>query len=379
MATVYSEFDCTAAELVATLKTKVLLSGDWADIGPSSQLNTSLNAISATNTTLTLGTAAATNATGLSVGDVIVLDRGLGTEERLTISTRSSTTLLSYSSSPAVFAHSAGATIHYGAILLKATCVNTAQLVVDLAAAVSSNSVPLRATLSVYRSHDGTTGVDKVPRYINWRSTGGASTDVLHCTVSAGKEHLWISVEGPRAGETNAVSATNGSRRETFALSSLVPYFDTDTVPTVVLMAHLGTGSNNDPYCHVSRNSTDTSSWVLARLGTVTVATSPTGVVTFLSPCTLAQNALLDANTYFFPFVVVEQANGLRGRLQFLAAGYSAAALSNEPLWTPGQKATIGGATHTACPVGRDASVSTNTPFGGYRVNTDIQMVMVPS
>jgi hypothetical protein len=74
------------------------------------------------------------------------------------------------------------------------TTTRGAAMVVDLADAAASVAT---LQFGVYR----TTGLaDKIIRYLRWRVSGGATSDPLHCAVSAGKDHLFITVEGPRAG-----------------------------------------------------------------------------------------------------------------------------------------------------------------------------------
>src|ERR1044072_911621 len=63
----------------------------------------------------------------------------------------------------------------------RVTCTTTrgAAMVVGLAGAVAT---PAKLQFGVYR----TTGLaDKIVRYMVWRASGGATTDTLHCTVSA--------------------------------------------------------------------------------------------------------------------------------------------------------------------------------------------------
>src|SRR3954471_9618280 len=84
--------------------------------------------------------------------------------------------------------------------ILKATTTRGAQMVVDLTdAAIALNLL----TIAFYRTHDGVTGVDKITRFIYFKSGAtGATTNPVYCVVSASKEHLYVSVEGPRSGQT---------------------------------------------------------------------------------------------------------------------------------------------------------------------------------
>lgn len=285
MPTTYAEFDSTPANLVADLRSRILASTDWAEIGGA------------------------------------------------------------------------------GSNLLKATTTRGAQMVVDLDdAAVTAQ----RAQVAAYRSHDGTTGVDPVVRYLPWRATGGATTDPLHCVVSAGKEHLYVSVEGPRGGEPNAENATAGSARASFALVDVVPYFDStvDPVPTVCLIAHLPSGIGLTHDCWVSRNASNTSSWVPARLGSVTPPSAngapPANYATGL------QTRRPDGTRFAWPYVVSEMSDGPRGRLNVIYfAGQSTSGVTGDSLPQVGERLTVGGvATILTMPVEGTSGAHHSNAFG---------------
>lgn len=229
---------------------------------------------------------------------------------------------------------------------VKATTTRGAQMVVDFNDAAGGSSV--RLPLGIYRTHDGTTAVDKLVRYLNARSAGGATTDPWHVCVSASKEHLWVSLEGPRTGEPNGGS----NYRSVFYIGDLLPYFAGDTVATVVMIGHPTTGSfaGSQPAV-VSRNAANTASWVLANLATlgflaVTGSSSTLGTQT----PNLNPQAAADGNAYLWPFVVVEVSAGLRGRLAytFCGGGSASGAAGPDPIVAPGQKFTYAGATYIA-------------------------------
>lgn len=208
--------------------------------------------------------------------------------------------------------------------IVKAVTTRGAQLVVNLnKSAVSSAHQPI----SMWRTHDGSTGVDELtPYYLKWRSSGGATSDTLYVTVSASKEHLTIVVEGPRAGDTNATDATNGSPSMVFHIGDLVPYHAGDTIPVACAVPWNNTSFSQavQAFAYTSRNMGDNRSWNPAIL---------------LSVCGVSMNtsyrgsqplAAGDGNIYLWPWIVVEQADGLRGRLaDIFFGGFSGGGLSN--------------------------------------------------
>jgi hypothetical protein len=187
-----------------------------------------------------------------------------------------------------------------------ATTTRGADMVVDLADAAADAQ---NMQLGVYRT---AALADKVVRYVAWRDSGGATSDTLHCRVSAGKEHLYFDVEGPRAGETNAVSATMGSYRALFFLGDLIPYHASDTA-TVVLVADTAATLSGFTLAHVGRNYANSASWVPAYLATLSPAmTAPYGAQSALA---LTRVSTADTKTYLWPYVVVETTAGIRGRI----------------------------------------------------------------
>lgn len=182
-----------------------------------------------------------------------------------------------------------------------ATTTRGASMVVDLADAAATS---VRMQLGVYR----TTGLaDKTVRYISWRGTGGATSDPIHVTVSAGKEHLWLSIFGPQPGEVNAEA---NAVREQFFVGDLAPYFAADTIATVLLAANTSNSANTTSIAHVSRNAADNASWVAARLGAVMMPCADSSALVNLN---LAASS--DGTSYFWPYVVVESTAGIRGRV----------------------------------------------------------------
>lgn len=341
MPTVYAEFDCTPGTVVAEVRSRILATGDWTELTPpgGSTVTTAQTAGGGANTLPVASVA------GLTIGQTIAVGFGASIDYR--VITGFSGNTIQFGFATWTYAHPVGDPVVLVNRILKATTAAGAQMCVDLlATGPKLNGL----AVDVYRTHDGTTGVDKVTRYAVNKLGTPAATDVIHAVVSVGKEHLYVSVEGPRAGETNPDNATGGSTRGALLLCSLTPYFDNDTVPAVVLMGgSSATNAMGDSYVHVSRNAANGSSWVQAKLGTVAFPAAPRGDTSVVVPATFAQRAAADGNHYFFPFVVVEHVDGLRGRLSVcLDAGYNASLAASEPIFTPGQRYTVGGVDYVA-------------------------------
>lgn len=262
--------------------------------------------------------------------------------------------------------------------VVKATTTRGAQMVVDLADAAAT---AMRAQLGVYRTHDGSTGVDKVTRYVSWRDSGGATSDPLHVRVSAGKEHLYIDIEGPRPGEANAVDSNNGSQRQCFYIGDLVPYFGGDTIAAVAMFGPTNQGNFSGYTWHVSRNQGNNASWVPANAISLQIPTSANQSVFPMN--SVNPLAAGDGKLYMWPYVIVEQADGLRGRINkaFMcgvttsSAGEAAPALYS--------KRTYGGDTYILLNPIKAANTSnwSNSGFGAHAWNstaTQSSVVAIP-
>lgn len=240
-------------------------------------------------------------------------------------------------------------------------CITTrgAAMVVDLADAAATS---IKLQFGVYR----TTGLaDKIIRYLLWSLSGGTTSDPLHCVVSAGKEHLYIAVEGPRAGEPNPATSSGGSYKPILFLCDLVPYFASDTVPVVVCGGTTNAGipsTNASILVHVSRNAANSGSWmsgVLESLGVVH-STSLSNTYRF------AGQIQSPAGQVIRPYVVFEDTAGMRGRLSsFHFLGW--VALGTMGGDTPPQvfsRFTLGSVTYIALTPERSASTIGISPFG---------------
>lgn len=341
MPNVLRKYKCNPADIRNRIRTAMLDSTDWVQIG-GAQASTTLSAQWGAYGS---GVIAVTSSTNFLAGQKVILVTGSSTR-MYTIKTVDSATQITVDLTGINndVTWPAGTTIaNTAGYLLKSTTTRGAQMVIDLFAGLDMNHA-LR--VDVYRTHDGTTGVDRVSRILNWVATSYATaTDPVHVVVSAGKEHVWIRLEGSRWGEATSTNY-NGSIGGLF-LGDLVPYFGTDTVPAVVLAAAVGdmaSGGGNTGVCYVSRNAANNASWVGADMLSLSRPTGGASANQFsetaVSPTTLA----MDGNHYLWPYVVVEHTAGLRGRVgQLLHVGSSSEqSVSPNPSST-GERYTVGG------------------------------------
>lgn len=304
MTMTYAEWDQRTDTIVAGLKQRILASTDWAHL----QLSTGTQ-----NTTLSSGASA--GATSISTaatipsGSYIVIGNGAANPEvRLTtaVSGAGPFTVSWNAAEPLANSYSSSAAVGVGSFV-KATTTRGAQMVVDLAGTTPDT---LKVQPIVYVTHDGTTAGNSIQRYVIFKRFTGSAATILHCRVSAGKEWLYLDVEGPRGGETNA-DATAGSYRSPLYLGDVVPYDAGDTTPAVVLVGGSTTGvPETTVTVRVSRNRDGTGTWVPARLHTLVPATVNVQV-TNAAWQPLARNG----DYVQAPFVVFEMTDGLRGRL----------------------------------------------------------------
>lgn len=360
MGTIYSEFDTTPATWLADVKAKILTSADWADITPTAVLLNTSVAPSAGATTLTF---TATAGFPLIAGQVIAIDTA-GAREYRVINTVTATTITL--TAGLTSAHSIGVGIYNGAILLKATTTRGAQMVIDLNDGVVNGQ---QSTIAFYRTHDGTNtgGVDRLgPRYLFHRGNVGATTSTLHMTVSAGKEHLFISVEGTRGHETGAYTTFGGQKTYAF-ICDVVPYHVADTIPVVAVSGASAVTSqswtNNAHQVWVSRGQGNAASWVPARLHTL----CQPDLFTTLNQMGYQPEALGDGKYYVFPYVVIEETDGLRGRLSdFFFGGFNDGVLTADVYPAVGRRITYNSKTYKLLQVNKSEGTSGWSVWGPF-------------
>lgn len=252
--------------------------------------------------------------------------------------------------------------------LYKCTTTRGVQMCIDLAdAALTAQTL----SAALYRTHDGTTGVDKAIKYLLYKrnNTGALATNTIRVIVSAGKEHLFISVEGPRIGDATGVdNGAYGSMRQYIFLNDLVPYFDStvDLASTIVAggspslvtaSAGQGTGSH---WVHASRNMRDSAAWSVGKLATLIFPSSS------LQSGMNAQMSGKDGNIYLAPYVFFDDIEGIRGRLaSFFFAGYTIVDPGEPPPMQAGQIITYASKQYKLLPVSKsDGTQNVWGPLG---------------
>jgi len=264
--------------------------------------------------------------------------------------------------------------------LFTATTTRGAQMALDLNTTAFTVSL-INATF--YRSHDGTTAVDGVTRFLRHKTgaTGSLAANTYHGIVSAGKEHLFISVEGPRIGEANPDSATVGSNRMYFFMSDLVPYFPADTTPTIVSFGATANAAGATWLTHgmawAHRNGANTTSW---QPGKVISLDWPNGNSASLHLNSRLEASLDGDDQQHWPYLYVDNTEGLRGRLSsFFYLGYNYATTLDVPVPQEGQIVTIDGLQYKALAVHKgDANVNTYGAFGGAVTSTSVTYWVSP-
>ena len=323
MGIAYTEVNSgTQATLQARIKECILKSSDWAHL----QLSTGTQ-----NTTLSAqanaGAVSISTAATIPSGSLVVIGNGAANPEcRITTGVSGSGPYTVTFADALVATYSNASAVGVG-FYCKATTTRGAQMVIDLNDAAISTQ---RMVIGVYRTHDGTTAGTKITRYLYYKWQSGATTESVYINVSASKESLFIRTEGPRAGETNADNSSYGSSGNCFAMCDIVPYFGGDTTPAVACIGMKSDSvSDVSPLIAVSRNQTDTSSWVDAML--LSLQTPDIGLSAAQAGAQPQLLAKGDGNIYLFPYVVVEQAHGLRGRLSdFFYGGAGRANISSD-------------------------------------------------
>lgn len=312
MTLVFTEFETTPADFYTSVRNALVAGGDWADISPTPLTFTYTSATATNNANFAVSSTA-----GLVVGQVIVAEPGTAREERRTINTVTSGTAGTVNSNWS-FVHASGSTFVTESLVLQATTSRGVKMIVDLRANPSSNHYMAG---SFYRDFGASVSswTDRSDWWLYWKASSGTAAMPLHVTLSASTEHLFLAVEGPRAHEASPVSTQYGSGRQYIFMCDLVPYHAGDTVAAIVagaptnLNAATPSYTNNSHQVVISRNAANNTSWATGRLGTIAFATAAN---TDMYP--LQRNCTIDGNTYLWPYVVVDNNEGPRGRLALL-------------------------------------------------------------
>jgi hypothetical protein len=171
----------------------------------------------------------------------------------------------------------------------------------------------------VWRTYATSSGTDQLPAgYTLWWkavTSGALGTVPLHVTLYAGNTLLYVSIEGPRYNESFA-DGTMGSLKQSIFISQLTPYHVADTTPTVVFGGSnsfpgysSATGAPQSIFARVGQNQAANAPWVGASLSALHF---PSDMSTYTSGWTPRAS---DGSNYLSPYVVFEQAAGIRGRL----------------------------------------------------------------
>jgi len=190
----------------------------------------------------------------------------------------------------------------------------------------------------------------------------GTSAQTVLCDlqIHAGPDFFYINTKGPGPGAANTWNNTWGSPRTLFGLFPMVPYLPADTAkPWVAIGGTTTTGLfYADAFVDIGINGVG---WQAARLATIRPAIQDE-IATGDSLPTRKANGLLPV----WPFLVVENSAGLRGRLAHVyygSEGYSRTGDTTEGLYSDGQRIVIDGATHRTR---RAYQIPGSTPAGYY-------------
>lgn len=366
-AIVYNEVTARGNTIATALRDQIDVSADW-EIVPTYWEDTGRTA-----TTANAGGTYFVSSNGsdyFAPGDVLRFSMGEGDQEDVTVSAIASSNQINISTP---FVSSQVGVNIYRKKEHVVRQVN-GDLVVDLnrinsGGTTSSTAAWRRQPIAVWKSPDGTSVVDKIDGYLFWYgSTSGTlakSTTPVHAIVSAGPEHLTIITEGPRSGEPDVESYPT---KNILHLSPITPYDDADTSRPYLLV--INTTENSyvmGTTAFVERDAADVNSWVTAGLLTLAYpVTNSTGTYSTL----VRRNTHRRGTTRFaWPFVVLEDDDGPRGRLDFCYfPGHSEEA-------SPGELLTIGGLTYIVVNAMSFQNGMAWTPFG---VGSNLQSATRP-
>lgn len=361
MAVTFEQFDTTQGNLINDLATKIAAHPDWEEMSITWPTTNLTSSASSSSTTFTVESTA-----GMFEGQrVMFMVGGTNPIGRLVTSVTSPTTF-TVSSSLGSTANTSTTVTPEGRVL-KATTTRGAPMIIDLLAGNPSTDtyrMDVRFWSALPLDYTQANPSDATDKSCYWRPSGGTSTQTIHVILSISKEHLFISLEGPRSYETGTANSTYGSLRNYVFMSDLVPYHAADVVPTVV--AHgtppsaAATVSNGSFLCYQSRDSQDTESWPACRLASLAFPTIVTTDTVSLEP-----KCSIDGNHYLFPYVVFSDEEGIRGRLaRFFFAGGNFSTYFNDVSSSSGELVTFDGIRYKLLSV--NVSDSSNDAWGAF-------------
>jgi hypothetical protein len=370
----YSEFDSTQQTLLHDIRQAILASASWTQpLNVTTPLTTVNGNAGAGATNITL--AAAPGSVGIVVGSVIRLgaDGGAGTEYRTVTNINGNQITVAATT----YAHNTGENVYVGNELLACQTTRGANLIVDLNSNHWSQTNGQQLNVTFWGAHTGAfnsggsnplgPGIGSAPasRFVPWRNgASSAASDPVHVIVSASKEHLYVSLEGPRAAEAHPDSATYGSQRNYLLMCDLVPYFAGDTQACAYAWASPagsgvgdGLGYNGSQIGFLTLNEAGNGWWGQCRLASLCLP----AVGSVGSSQNVQRAASEDSNWYLFPYVAFSDLDGMRGRLAaFFFAGYAQPDFGDAAIPTPpiGSKITYNGQLYKLLPVSKSSSNS---------------------
>lgn len=375
MAVYYAEFDTTVQNLIKDIKTKVLLNPDWSWQGLDTQIVTTsaTAAVNATSVSITNGTLPA----ALQVGHVIRIGAYSGNHEYRVITSLAATSI-SFSNGQLVNSYPSGTPIFWGNEVLRTTTVRGAPMILDITGGTYNGEMARKVAAAAYNGFTPptTTVAPVITGGSAYRSAyyrrGNASSlsAIVHVIVSTSKDHIFISVEGPRMSEPLPSTTTYGSNRGYVFMSDLVPYSPSDTVPTVVLGGQApydsdGGISNKSHIVNVSKSFDGAGSWIEA----VPLALQyPTTLIGYTLSAQRMTSIDGTDKYYLSPYVIAANDCGLRGRLSsFFYAGSNSTTGSDTFNPTVGSEVIYNGVTYKLMAVSKsDGTGGSTYSFGSF-------------
>lgn len=361
----YEEFQSTPATLLADLATKIAAHSQWDELTPAYPSTTTTASSPSGNVTLSV-----TSAAGFEVGMPIKLTgASTGTVYKRTVTavnTGANSITMNQSFGTA---ENTGTTVAADGRLLKTTTDDGAQIVLQIVDFTNQYLM-----YRMFRTHTGasllaTAYTDPTPwRYIYYNSAAQGTTTKVYGVLSLSSNHIFLSLEGPRANESGAFSTLHGSLRNYMFASSVLRYRNTDATPCVAAWGVSAADSNPQMVDQlwrgeVSRNVGNTLSWTMCRFPTVTMPHFASNAATNFD-----SYSAVDNKTYVWPYLVVEEGDGLRGRLaNFFFIGINRTTYGIDPVDNPGQFITVGNVVYKTLAVAKgDGSNAAGGGFGAY-------------
>lgn len=361
MAISYSEFDSTAGTVVRDIKNFILTNSDWTYLGDPNPIGSLSSPVAVGATSITFTAVPA----GLSVGSVIRIGTYASNVFEYRVLTSVTETTIEWSS-PLLNSYPTSTSLYWGNEVLRTTTSRGANIIFDLTGGADGSNA--RLPIKVLGGWSAPSGIlpgavsnGSVPKYLFWRRSGGGFNNVVHCTISVSKEHVFIMVEGPRGSETGAQNSSYGSQRNYFFIVDMVPYSTSDSVAAVVaggtpIDSNDASVANRNFVVNISKSIEGTKNWVEGKLLTLqvpNVGTSDTvGVQRF---------STIEDEFYFAPYVVSSDEAGFRGRLNNIYnAGLNGADNPEGMYSSVGAELTYGGGTYILTAVNKSDATSRN-------------------